>query len=462
MTAVVPVPGSVGVKNPMLDLFQVPPTDISHVSYRMVPISPFTTGINPVDFQIDPQEDFVDLSHSYFEIQWNTKKSDGNNTANTDRTYFVNNLAHSLFKQISVRLNGTLISPQTDTYAYKAYLETLLNYNRDDGETILAPQCWNNVVNIPDGMTANQQDQTNAAFAALDDNNKATIKAFQKEVEQFSGGVTKVLSFVPHIEVFHLSKLLIPGVQISIKLYFNSPDFWSFRWTGATALRLQEQDIKLKLYICQVKVNDNVYRELMSGVESGRQMVAYPTVRSEIRTYNIQNDTRHYEINNPFHNRLPNMVIVGLVESTAFNGDIEKYPYSFKSFNLSSITQLVRGESYPYEVLDLVHNSTSTDLRGYRQFLQATGCLCKSRGNMVRAEDWGKGKKCTLFVYENVANGCLNTPILNPQLSGEIRLVLDFGANPGDNLTAIVYGEFENKLEIDSNKTVLYDVYRTA
>ena len=462
MTAVVPVPGSVGVKNPMLDLFRVPPTDISYVSYRMVPISPFTTGINPVDFQIDPQEDFIDLSRSYFEIRWTVKKSDGNNTANTDKTYFVNNLAHSLFKQISVRLNGTLISPQTDTYAYKAYLETLLNYNRDDGETILKPQGWNNVINIPDALNANQQDQTNAAFDALSEENQAVVKAFQKEVKEFSGGVSKVLSFVPHIEVFHLSKLLIPGVQIGIKLYFNSPDFWSMRYTGAVALRLQEADIKLKLYLCQVKVNDSVYRELMSTVESGRQMVAYPTVRSEIRTYNIQNDTRHVEINNPFHNRLPNMVIVGLVESAAFNGDVGKYPYSFKTFNLSSIKQLVRGESYPYEELDLVHNSGSTDLRGYRQFLQATGSLCKSRGNMVRADDWGHGKHCTLFVYENAANGCLNSPILNPQLSGEIKLVLEFGANPGDNLTAIVYGEFENKLEIDSNKTVQYDVYRTA
>ena len=35
-----------------------------------------------------------------------------------------NNLAHTLFKQINVRLNGTLISPQTDTYHLKAYIET--------------------------------------------------------------------------------------------------------------------------------------------------------------------------------------------------------------------------------------------------------------------------------------------------------------------------------------------------
>ena len=92
----------------------------------------------------------------------------------------------------------------------------------------------------------------------------------------FQEDIFKVMSFVPHIEVFHLSKLLIPGVQISIKMYFNSPAFWSMRYTGAVALRLQEEDIKVKLYLCQVKVNDSVYRELMSTVESGRQMVTTP------------------------------------------------------------------------------------------------------------------------------------------------------------------------------------------
>ena len=140
MMDIVPLPGSAGVKNPMLNLFWVPPTDLSILSSRMVHIHPFTTGINPIDFQIDPQEDYVDLSCSYFELEWNLKKSDGNNTAAADESYLVNNIPHSIFKQISVRLNGTLISPQTDTYHYKAYIETLLNYNRDDGETVLKPQ----------------------------------------------------------------------------------------------------------------------------------------------------------------------------------------------------------------------------------------------------------------------------------------------------------------------------------
>ena len=354
---------------------------------------------------------------------------------------------------------GPSSAPRRIPTITKPTWKPLLNFNRDDGETILKPQGWFNHINVPYTLTANQQDQTNNDFKALDEEYQGLIKTLQLENAKHAGGKNRLLCFVPHIEVFQVSKLLIPGVQIGIKMYFNPADLWTMWWTGAVSFSLNAADIKVKLYLCQVRVNPSMYRELMSSVESRRQVVTYPTVRSEIRTYNIQNDTRHYEINNPFQNQLPNMVIVGLVESAAFNGTIGKYPFSFKTFNLSSIKQLVR-EAYPFVTLELVYNSDSADMRGYRQFLQATGSLCKSRGNMVRAEDWGHGNHCTLFVYENAANGYLNTPVLNPQLSAEVQLVLDFGTNPGYNLTAIVYGEFENKMEMDSNKTVQYDVYR--
>ena len=79
---------------------------------------------------------------------------------------------------------------------------------------------------------------------------------------------------------------------------------------------------------------------------------------------------------------------------------------------------------------------------------------------MVQGDDWGHGKHCTLFVFENAANGCLNSPVLNPKLAGDLRLVLDFGNDQGDNVTVIVYAEFENLMEINSNRTVQYDIYQ--
>ena len=49
---------------------------------------------------------------------------------------------------------------------------------------------------------------------------------------------------------------------------------------------------------------------------------------------------------------------------------------------------------------------------------------------------------------------------MNPKQSDELRLVIDFGANPGSNLTILLYGEFENLLEINENRVVTYDVYQ--
>ena len=139
---------------------------------------------------------------------------------------------------------------------------------------------------------------------------------------------------------------------------------------------------------------------------------------------------------------------------------ITKNPFTFKTFNVSTIKQLIRGEEYPYETLELQHDGTSKDQRGYYRFLQATGCLCRRKGNMVLKDNWGHGKRCTLFVFDNTANGCLDSPVLNPKQSGELRLVIDFGANPGENLTILLYGEFENLMEINGNRIVTYDVYQ--
>ena len=93
---------------------------------------------------------------------------------------------------------------------------------------------------------------------------------------------------------------------------------------------------------------------------------------------------------------------------------------------------------------------------------------------MVRAKDWGgvnelsyadaqvnKDANCTLFVFDNVANGCIDSPRMNPRLAGDLRVILEFGSDSKPNLTVILFGEFENLMEIDNNKSVVYNVYQT-
>ena len=77
-------PGSKSVMNPQLSLFNVPPTDLSMSSYRIVPIQ---TAINPVEFRVDPQEDYVDLSRSFFEIELALKLANGDNVVEATRLW---------------------------------------------------------------------------------------------------------------------------------------------------------------------------------------------------------------------------------------------------------------------------------------------------------------------------------------------------------------------------------------
>lgn len=65
-----------------------------------------------------------------------------------------------------------------------------------------------------------------------------------------------------------------------------------------------------------------------------------------------------------------------------------------------------------------------------------------------------------MYHVDNTANRCLYSQVLNHKQTGELHLVIDFGANPGTNLTVLLYGEFENLLEIKGNRIVTYDVYQ--
>jgi len=74
-----------------------------------------------------------------------------------------------------------------------------------------------------------------------------------------------------------------------------------------------------------------------------------------------------------------------MVLSEACNAAVGHDPFCFQTFGWQSICQLVRGEQYPYETLELVHNDGTKDLREYFRFLQASGALYKHKGNMVRS-----------------------------------------------------------------------------
>ena len=132
------------------------------------------------------------MSNSYFEAELQLKLDNAGNIANDTLATICNNFIDSLFKQIHVRLNGTLISPQTNTYHHKAYIDAVIHNDRDDKETILKPEGWFNGLTCRDSSgTALPANQLNVGH---DDNKALSEGELIKSIKPLNRGKKSFVS----------------------------------------------------------------------------------------------------------------------------------------------------------------------------------------------------------------------------------------------------------------------------
>ena len=108
------------------------------------------TPDSPIEFVIPRTGGYKDLTTSYLALTFNITKKDGTDldydatsadtlkdptktSVATPANYFL----HSLFDQVDVYLNNTLVSQSTKNYGYRAMLEALLHYGVDAKESML-------------------------------------------------------------------------------------------------------------------------------------------------------------------------------------------------------------------------------------------------------------------------------------------------------------------------------------
>ena len=83
----------------------------------------------------------------------------------------------------------------------------------------------------------------------------------------------------------------------------------------------------------------------------------------------MEGNLTRFELVNLFQHKVLDRLIVGMLDSWAFNVDVTRNPFCFQKVGLCSIWQIVRGEEYPYETLELVHDSGDRDKLEYFRFL---------------------------------------------------------------------------------------------
>lgn len=134
--------------------------------------------------------------------------------------------------------------------------------------------------------------------------------------------------------MFNTGRILIPRVDLKIRFTLNEPKFFMNGLAGVnTDVRLQARDLKMKFFACMVKVRSDVYNAIATSRLQRNLDVFYPTVRSEIRTYPLQNNHTNFEVTDVFNGRVPDRVVVGVVYQDAFSGTYAYNSFIFKKEN---------------------------------------------------------------------------------------------------------------------------------
>lgn len=420
-------------------LFDVPPTQTTVESSHWVQYKPISslTDDSPIEFVCPGNGDeYVDLAHTMLSVKARIVLDvEGEEIPEGVKSLVkyvgpVNNFLGSIFNQVDVFLNSKPVSQPNNAYAYRSYIETLLNYGPAAKESHLGTVLWC-------ADTAGQMDDLKDANAGL------TARR-----DMCADNTIDMIGHL-HCDIFSQDRLLLNGVEIRVRLVRSPDKFCLMDGTNHFKVRIDEANLIMR----RVKISPGVL--LAHAKALSKTTAKYPLTRVEVKALTMHKDSHGETLDNVILGQLPKRIIIGFVQNKAYNGDRTLNPYNFTHFNLNFLCLYVNGVQVPSQPLQPdFKNNLYAD--AYHTIFSGTGIHFLNEGNQITRDDYPNGY--CLFVFDLTADLSANDlSHWNLIKHGTIRLEVRFAENLKSTVNAIIYSEFENLLEIDASRQVMID-----
>ena len=392
------------------------------------PISAIHPG-SPIEFQITGTNIFyISLRDSYFDIQFNVTLPNGDPLAADAPVGPANLLAHSLFSNIELSLNGKQVTEPTIHYQYRAYLESLANYSSYVQEKRLITEGW--LLDTAAHLDAiNGHDGANAGLVAR----KVWINQSRRNR----------LILRPRLDIFHQDCDLPPNTDVRIRLIPNRDQFFLIAH-GNVQYHLNIQSIRFWLRTREVAGQCLLSHQQM--LHNGlNYRIHMPSIR--IKTLSIPTGSLRQEFDNLYMGQLPHRVIMAMVLGANMDGTYGSNPYFFQNFGLNYLVLRVNGELVPRNAYqpDFVNNDY---IRDYVQVLNALDLVSSTTNSLcLSPSDWANG--FSFFAFKLFPNQSQYRP------AGSVRLEIRFAAPTAAVINIILLSESTGSIEIDKYKNVL-------
>jgi hypothetical protein len=224
----------------------------------------------------------------------------------------------SLWSQIDVIINDVLVTNSSPYYAYRAYLEQLLSYDKNSQQTRGQLLMWHK-------DDAGKHDNTRLADG---DRNTGLLARFNRLKNSKEVNLLGRL----HLDLFNQPKYLPAGLNIKIRLVHQSDNFVLI--TGADG-EFEVIITRAILHVCKCQLNPSLV--LAHEKALLKSDAPFPINRVQMKSFAVSAGSQSITQQNVFMGAIPNRIIVGLVKNANVVGTKNLNPYNFQSFGLTQI-----------------------------------------------------------------------------------------------------------------------------
>lgn len=419
-------------------IFDVPATSIDTdevCEVQFFPINSISAG-GPIEFQVTTSGSsyYLDLDQTFLKCQIRVKHNGGGNLGADDKVSIVNNSLHSLFQQIDVYLNETLVSASDSAYAYRSYLENLLSFSKEAKASQLCCEGWfTDEAGKFDNVDTTKNDANKGLLAR-----KLWIK--QSKLFEMYGKL--------HLDWFQQGRHLLNSVDVRLRLIRNPDKFVLLCGDNTQAPKVEI--VSAILYVKKVKASSNI---LIAHAKVLQDASAKYIIRKvECKVFSIPTGAMEGSVDSAIVGPLPTIVGVGLVGATAFSGTYATNPFNFKNFDVNHIALCVDGRMVPNHP----YTPNFTDdlyVRDYLSLFSATGRLQRDKGLDLTYNDYKNGN--CLHFFDLTPDACATGNHMSLNRQGTVRLELKFGTALTQGINIILYCAYQTVSEIDKNRSIL-------
>ena len=115
----------------------------------------------------------------------------------------------------------------------------------------------------------------------------------------------------------------------------------------------------------------------------------------------------------------------------------------------------MNGEEIPFKPLQLSFGANSRFVEAFSTLFSGTGKLYFTTGNDISRTEFPNG--FALYAFDLTPDMCGSSPHFNVVQRGNLAVDIKFSAAPAAAVSLVCYGEFENLIQIDAERNVVYD-----